>query len=103
MATQPAGPAEAHRRDSRASNTSAVAHSAKSPERCPHCASTKLSRKGTRRKKFEIVQLWRCSVSDRVFTPAPAELRNKTYPLRVILDAVTLYNLGHSLAQRRSK
>jgi ATP-dependent exoDNAse (exonuclease V) beta subunit len=34
-----------------------------------------------------------------VFTPAPPELRNKTYPLRVILDALTLYNLGHSLAQ----
>jgi len=32
-----------------------------------------------------------------VFTPAPAELRYKTYPLRIILDGVTLYNLGYSL------
>jgi hypothetical protein len=38
-----------------------------------------------------------------VFTPAPAELRNKTYPLRLILDGVTLYNLGYSLTQTVAK
>lgn len=60
-------------------------------------------RKGTRRKKFELVQLWQCSACRRVFTPAPGDLRNKTYPLRVILDGVTLYNLGHSLTQSVAK
>jgi hypothetical protein len=48
-------------------------------------------------KKLEIVQLWQCKLCRRVFTPAPPSLRYKTYPLRVILDGVTLYNLGHSL------
>ena len=38
-----------------------------------------------------------------MFTPAPAELRNKTYPLRLILDGVTLYNLGYSLTQTVAK
>ena len=68
------------------------------PTRCPHCGSTRLIRKGTRRKKLEIVQLWQCKLCRRVFTPAPPELRYKTYPLRIILDGVTLYNLGYSLA-----
>jgi hypothetical protein len=54
-------------------------------------------RKGTRRKKIEIVELWRCASCKRVFTPTPAALRNKTYPLRVVLDAITLYDLGYSL------
>jgi hypothetical protein len=60
-------------------------------------------RKGTRRKKLEIVQLWQCKLCRRVFTPAPPELRYKTYPLRIILDGVTLYNLGYSLADAAAK
>jgi transposase-like protein len=74
-----------------------VPHTVKQPARCPHCGSTRLIRKGTRRKKLEIAQLWQCKLCRRVFTPAPPSLRYKTYPLRVILDGVTLYNLGYSL------
>jgi ribosomal protein L37AE/L43A len=76
-----------------------VPHTEKRPERCPHCGSTQITRKGTRRKKIEIVQLWRCSSCKRVFTPTPMALRNKTYPLRIVLDAITLYDLGHTLEQ----
>ena len=60
-------------------------------------------RKGTRKKKLEIAQLWQCKQCRRVFTPAPPELRYKTYPLRVILDGVTLYNLGYSLPAAAAK
>src|ERR1019366_9710761 len=74
-----------------------VPHTVKQPARCPHCGSTRLIRKGTRRKKLEIMQLWQCKLCRRVFTPAPLSLGYKTYPLRVILDCVTLYNLGYSL------
>src|SRR5580704_11001050 len=80
-----------------------VPHTGKVPERCPHCGSTALSRKGTRKKKIEIVQLWRCGACKRVFTPAPAALRNKTYPLRIVLDAITLYDLGYSLDETAEK
>jgi transposase-like protein len=76
-----------------------VPYTVKPPARCPHCGSTRLIRKGTRRKKLEIVQLWQCKLCRRVFTPAPPSLRYKTYPLRVILDGVTLYNLGYSLTE----
>ena len=80
-----------------------VPHTEKRPERCPYCGSTDLSRKGTRRKKIEIVQLWRCASCKRIFTPTPAELRNKTYPLRIVLDAITLYDLGYSLDETAEK
>jgi len=80
-----------------------VPHTVKPPARCPHCGSTRLIRKGTRRKKLEIVQLWQCKLCRRVFTPAPPALRYKTYPLRVILDGVTLYNLGYSLPEAAAK
>jgi transposase-like protein len=71
-------------------------HTSKVPEACPHCGGRALTRRGTRKKKFEIVQLWRCASCKRMFTPAPAALRNKTYPLRVIIDALTTYSLGYS-------
>jgi len=74
-----------------------VPHTEKRPERCPHCGSTAITRKGTRRKKIEIVQLWRCASCKRVFTPAPSPLRNKTYPLKLVLDAITTYDLGFTL------
>jgi transposase-like protein len=71
----------------------------KHPESCPHCGSHVLNRRGARRKKLEIVQLWRCASCKRVFTPGPAALHNKTYPLRMILQALTDYDLGYSLQQ----
>jgi transposase-like protein len=72
-------------------------HTNKPPSECPHCGSRVISRKGVRKKKLEIVQLWRCATCKRNFTPGPAALRNKTYPIRVVLQALTLYNLGYSL------
>jgi hypothetical protein len=52
---------------------------------------------------LEIVQLWRCASCKRVFTPGPAALRNKTYPLRMILSALTDYDLGYSLAETAAR
>jgi PHP family Zn ribbon phosphoesterase len=49
-----------------------IPHTVKQPARCPHCGSTRLIRKGTRRKKLEIAQLWqqrmppRLGVADRM-------------------------------------
>jgi hypothetical protein len=71
-------------------------HTAKAPGVCPHCGGHAFTRRGTRKKKFEIVQLWRCASCKRMFTPAPAALRNKTYPLRVIIEALTTHCLGYS-------
>jgi transposase-like protein len=76
-----------------------VPHTNKSPLACPHCGSHAITRKGVRKKKLEIVQLWRCGSCKRTFTPGPAALRNKTYPIRVVLQALTLYNLGYSLTE----
>jgi hypothetical protein len=55
--------------------------------------------RGTRRKKLEIVQLWRCSACKRTFTLGPSALHNKTYRLRVILSAPTDYDTGYTLEE----
>jgi ribosomal protein L37AE/L43A len=75
----------------------------KQPEACPHCGSHVLTRRGTRAKKLEIVQLWRCSSCKRVFTPGPAALHDKTYPLRMILSALTDYDTGHTLQETAAR
>lgn len=72
-------------------------HSSKVPEACPYCGSHVLTRRGTRRKKLEIVQLWRCASCKKTFTPGPAAIRGKTYPLRTVLNALSTYSLGYSL------
>jgi transposase-like protein len=72
-------------------------HSSKVPPACPHCGSHVLTRRGVRRKKLEIVQLWRCASCKRTFTPGPDAIRNKTYPLRTVIDALSTYSLGYSL------
>jgi hypothetical protein len=45
----------------------------------------------------ETVRLYICRACDRRFTPGPPAVRNKTYPLAEILEALTAYNQGHSL------
>src|SRR6266852_4288001 len=75
----------------------------KRPEACPHCGGRNLTRRGIRKKKLEIVQLWRCSSCKRVFTPGPAALHNKTYPLRMILGALTDYDLGYTLQETAAR
>jgi len=72
-------------------------HSSKVPTECPHCGSHVLTRRGTRKKKLEIVQLWRCASCKRTFTPGPQAIRNKTYPLRTVIEALSTYSLGYSL------
>src|SRR5258708_9871578 len=80
-----------------------VPHTAKVPESCPHCGSHALTRRGTRKKKLEVVQLWRCSSCKRVFTPGPAALHNKAYPLRMILSALTDCDLGYTLEETAAR
>src|SRR5665811_587453 len=64
-------------------------------ERCPDCSGKHIVRKGQRKKKLAPIHLWRCNDCLRVFTPQP--IRSKTFPLPVILNAVSLYNRGYSV------
>jgi hypothetical protein len=50
-------------------------------------------------EKLERVRILRCRSCGRCFTPGPRALLNKTYPVREIIDAITFYNRGYSLAQ----
>lgn len=63
--------------------------------KCPYCLSTNLVKRGFRKKRREQVQLYLCKNCRKTFTPHIT--KGKHYPLATAFDAISLYNLGHSL------
>ncbi|MEK6645932.1 MAG: PD-(D/E)XK nuclease family protein [Candidatus Firestonebacteria bacterium] len=68
---------------------------------CPYCSGKNIIKKGLREKKHEDVQLYFCNDCNKKFTPGIT--KNKTYPLHLMLDAITLYNRLHTLEYSASK
>jgi len=62
--------------------------------KCPYCSGN-IVKRGTRKKKFEEIQIYYCKNCDKRFTPAIT--KHKTYPLKVIMDSLTFYNRLNSL------
>lgn len=66
------------------------AHAAKPTTACPYCGGQDIIRKGVRKNKYGDVQLFYCQHCRKKFTPLVS--KHKSFPLRVILHAITEYN-----------
>lgn len=66
-------------------------------EQCPYCQGKKIVKRGKRQKKFEIVQLYFCKKCQKTFTPQ--SIKGRHYPLKVIFDGLSFYNLGYTLEE----
>ena len=66
---------------------------------CPYCNSTDFVKRGTRRKKHEVVQLYLCRAEGCGRTFTAERVKGKRFPLAVILEGISYYNLGLSLEQ----
>jgi len=64
---------------------------------CPYCMSKKIVKRGFRQKKMEKVQLYLCLDCNKTFTQQIT--KGKHYPLPVMFDAISIYNLGYSLEE----
>jgi hypothetical protein len=64
---------------------------------CPQCGCKSTAKKGKRRNRLQTLQVYRCTECMHRFTGEAG--KNKTYPLRVILEAVSTFDLGHSLTE----
>lgn len=66
---------------------------------CPYCNSADFVKRGTRQKKHEAVQLYLCrnEACGRTFTAE--RVKGKRFPLQVILEGISYYNLGLTLEQ----
>ncbi|MFX0135562.1 MAG: hypothetical protein ACFFDN_18095, partial [Candidatus Hodarchaeota archaeon] len=76
-------------------------NSKKIMDTCPYCKGKNFIKKGRRVKKHESVQIYYCKKCSKKFTPAIS--KNKTFPLRLILDAITLYNRLYTLEESKDK
>src|SRR5206468_5484180 len=65
-------------------------HETKPITTCPYCRSTKVIRKGVRENKYGDVQLFFCKHCRKKFSPLVS--KHKSFPLRIILESLTLYN-----------
>ncbi|MCG7983340.1 MAG: PD-(D/E)XK nuclease family protein [Candidatus Thiodiazotropha lotti] len=72
-------------------------HTTKPVETCPYCEGHKVIRKGKRKNKYGDIQLYYCHHCRRRFSPLVN--KNRTYPLRVIIEALSLYNHHNSYQQ----
>lgn len=62
---------------------------------CPYCEGTDIIKKGRRGKKYETVQLYYCHHCRKKFTPLAN--KHRTYPLKVIIEALNAYNRFNTL------
>jgi len=68
----------------------------KNLQKCPYCSGN-IVKRGIRKKKFEEIQIYYCKNCDKRFISQIT--KNKTYPLRIILDSLTFYNKLNSFEE----
>ncbi len=69
----------------------------KNNQKCPFCNSKETQKKGKRKNKLQTLQRYKCKSCNKYFTKST--IKNLTYPSKVVLDAISFYNLGYTLNQ----
>lgn len=67
---------------------------------CPECACVSV-RYGARRLKYGASQRYKCKKCGKIFTDR--KLKHRSYPPKIVLNAISYYNLGHTLEQTRKE
>lgn len=68
-------------------------------EVCPYCNGRNFVKRGTRRNKYQIVQLYLCRQPECGRTFTAQDIKGKKYPLNVVLEGLSIHNLGYNLEQ----
>lgn len=66
-------------------------------ESCPYCESVDFVKRGVRKNKFGEAQMYLCRnpLCGRTFTAK--DIKGKKFPLRIIIESMSYYNLGFTL------
>jgi predicted RNA-binding Zn-ribbon protein involved in translation (DUF1610 family) len=70
-------------------------------QKCPYCGSKKVIKSGKRKTRRKISQRYQCTACLRTFSIQ--SLKRVSYPPKVILTAISLYNQGYTLKETRAK
>ncbi len=87
-------------KDKNENNESTNNNNYKTLTQCPYCQGS-IIKKGLRKKKYEDVQIYFCNNCSKKFTSLIT--KHKTYPLKVIIGALTLYNKLNTLEEAAEK
>ncbi len=68
---------------------------------CPYCASKSVIKKGERKNKFKLVQLYLCKDCNKRFTDD--KFKSKTYPIATMVKALSAYNSGLTIEETAHK
>ena len=71
--------------------------SGKTTIECPYCQSKNTKKEGKRKGKFQTIQKYSCKECKKNFTGKG--IAQKSYPSKIILNAISYYNLGHSQSE----
>jgi len=66
---------------------------------CPYCNGKNIAKRGKRKTRYELRQLYFCGNCNKTFTTQKA--KGKQFPLNVILDGLNFYNTGFTLEESR--
>ena len=67
--------------------------------RCIYCEDSNVVKRGVRKNKLENSQLYYCNFCNKSFTSQ--KVKNKTYPVRIIIEALVFYYQGYNLVETR--
>jgi len=70
------------------------------PVNCPSCSSKTVVKAGKRQLKYQTLQRYKCSSCNKFFSDK--QLKNKTYNPKIILNSISIYNLGNTLGQTKN-
>src|SRR3989344_3809876 len=68
-------------------------------EACPYCESKNFVKRGTRKNVHQVVQLYLCRNPDCGKTFTAQDVKGKHFPLNVVIEGMSYYNLGCTLEQ----
>ncbi|MEX2013426.1 MAG: Hint domain-containing protein, partial [Parcubacteria group bacterium] len=66
---------------------------------CPYCLSKDFVKRGTRKNKHQVVQLYVCRKAECGRTFTAQDVKGKHFPLNVLIESMSYYNLGFNLEQ----
>lgn len=66
-------------------------------EACPYCRSVEFVKRGTRNNKFQTIQLYECKNQECGRTFSAQDVKGRKFPLNVVIEALSFYNLGYTL------
>lgn len=66
---------------------------------CPYCASRNFVKRGTRKNKHQVVQLYLCRNSECGKTFTAQDVKGKHFPLNIVIESMSYYNLGFTLEE----